>query len=153
LTPAQIDEIVYSEPDARARLILRIFYVAGLRTPELVALSGRHVFPDALMLPDRPVRIPTSLYRDIVQHRSDVDYVFSIQGRQVRRIVARAGQRVGLQLSPSMLRDAHAAHAIAHGCPLNVLQKTLGYRSLRSTSRHVRDRDADSSAFYLGGRS
>jgi len=64
----------------------------------------------------------------------------------VRRVAARANMR---GVSPHWLRHAHAAHALLHGAPPNVIQATLGHADLRTTSLYTRIVSGEGSASYL----
>ena len=70
---------------------------------------------------------------------------------QVLRIVRAAARRVGIraQVSPHWLRHAHASHALDRGCPIHLVQATLGHASVATTGRYLHARPTDSSARYL----
>jgi len=177
LTVAQVNQIVYGEPDARDRALLRTLYVAAPRVSELAALrrcdvqtgdAGEYLRFVGKGDKERYVRIPTSLYRDLILLGSrrydgsappaEAPIFFSrnldraISPRRVDEIVRDAGARVGVEISPHWLRHAHASHALDHGCPLHVLQATLGHASIRTTGIYAHARPSDSSSLYLEGR-
>lgn len=166
LPVSRVNELIYGETDARSRVILRVLYVSACRSDELTRLRWRDVQSgdagEYLRFRgkgdrERYVRIPTALYRDIIALQRDLpgpeECVFDLCNRSIRRVVARAGARCGLgKISPHWLRHAHASHALDHGCPLHVVQATLGHSSLRSTSVYAHARPTDSSALYLEGR-
>lgn len=58
---------------------------------------------------------------------------------QVRKIVGAAAQRAGIaaQVSPHRLRHAHASHALDWGCPIHLVQATLGHASVATTGRYL----------------
>jgi integrase/recombinase XerD len=70
---------------------------------------------------------------------------------QVLRIVQAAARRAGIraQVSPHWLRHAHASHALDQGCPIHLVQATLGHESVATTGRYLHARPTDSSARYL----
>lgn len=180
LTVADVNRLVYGEPDLRDRALLRTMYVAAPRVAELVALdladvqtSDRGEFLRFVGKggKERYVRIPTSLYADLIKLRSrfavddrETPLFFSrrweggkrqrLSARRVDEIVRAAGRRAQLhaEISPHWLRHAHASHAMDHGCPLHVLQSTLGHSSMQTTSIYAHARPDDSSALYLEGR-
>jgi len=47
-------------------------------------------------------------------------------------------------------RLAHASHALHRGAPAHLVQQTLGYQSLATTSRYTHARPDDSLGQYLG---
>jgi len=71
---------------------------------------------------------------------------------QVQRIVTKAARRAGIDkpVSPHWLRHAHASHALDRGCPVHLVQATLGHASVATTGRYLHARPEDSSARYLG---
>ena len=176
LTVAQVNQLVYGEPDLRDRALLRTLYVAAPRVSELSALrhgdvqtsdAGEYLRFVGKGEKERYVRIPTSLYRDLISlgyantppaespvffSRRTMNLKSSLSARRVDEIVRGAGKRLELDISPHWLRHAHASHALDHGCPLHVLQATLGHASMRTTSMYAHARPQDSSALYLEGR-
>ncbi|TET54579.1 MAG: hypothetical protein E3J64_01725, partial [Anaerolineales bacterium] len=48
------------------------------------------------------------------------------------------------------LRHAHASHALDRGCPIHLVQATLGHESVATTGGYLHARPTDSSARYLG---
>ncbi len=71
---------------------------------------------------------------------------------QVLRIVKRAAARAGVDVpvSPHWFRHAHASHALERGCPISLVQATLGHATVSTTGRYLHARPGDSSARYLG---
>lgn len=70
---------------------------------------------------------------------------------RVMRIVRAAGARAGIQVnvSPHWLRHAHASHALDRGCPIHLVQATLGHASVATTGGYLNVRPTDSSTRYL----
>ncbi len=56
----------------------------------------------------------------------------------IERIVRQAARRAGIaiRVSPKSLRQAHAAHALEHGTPLELVQANLGHASIATTARY-----------------
>lgn len=71
---------------------------------------------------------------------------------QVLRIVKKAASRAGVSvpISPHWFRHAHASHALERGCPISLVQATLGHTTVSTTGRYLHARPGDSSARYLG---
>jgi integrase/recombinase XerD len=74
-----------------------------------------------------------------------------LERSRVLRIVKDASQRPGIaaNVSTHWLRRAHVSHALDHGAPIDLVQATLGRRSVATTSRHLHARPGESSAGYL----
>lgn len=70
----------------------------------------------------------------------------------VNRIVKKAARVAGLGKAPSphWLRHACASHALDRGCPVHVLQASLGHTSLSATSRYVHVGGGEGASKYLG---
>jgi integrase/recombinase XerD len=157
------------EPRLRNKALLRLLYVAGLRESELCGLTWRDCQKrgDAGQVTvlgkggkTRTILVSPATWRELVALQGDAggdDPVFRSQknghldASQIRRIVAAAAQRAGLdaKVSPHWLRHAHASHALDRGAPAHLVQETLGHASLTTTSRYVHARPSDSSARYL----
>lgn len=170
LNESQVHTMIALEPNPRNRVLLRLLYASGVRVSEICGLKWRdlqereetgqitifgkggstriillsaetwgELMTLARGLPDDPVF--TS--RKGKGHLSPV---------QVHRIVKGASERAGIELSvsPHWLRHAHASHSLDRGCPVHLVQATLGHASLATTSRYVHARPDDSSARYLG---
>jgi integrase/recombinase XerD len=71
--------------------------------------------------------------------------------KQVFRIVRAAALRVGIDqdVSPHWLRHCHGSHAAERGVPLPLIARTLGHKSLATTSRYLHARPQDSSGLHL----
>jgi integrase/recombinase XerD len=155
----------------RDAALLRLIYSAGLRVSEACGLCWRDLTPrdDAGQInvlgkggKSRVILLPPAIWRRLLALRGrggPDDPVFcsrfggAIQPRWVERIVKEAARRARLPaaISPHYLRHAHASHALDRGCPVHVVQTTLGHASLTTTTRYTHVRPGDSSARYLAG--
>ena len=70
---------------------------------------------------------------------------------QVWRIVTGAADRAGISkdVSCHCFRHAHASHALDRGCPIHLVQATLGHSSVATTGKYLHARPTDSSGNYL----
>jgi site-specific recombinase XerD len=71
--------------------------------------------------------------------------------RGIFDVVRKAAKRAGITeaVSPHWLRHAHATHAVQRGCPLDVLQATLGHVCLTTTQTYIHSNPETSSALWL----
>lgn len=108
----------------------------------------------------RAVMLPPAIWGQLTALRgvaaADAPVFASRSGKplersRVLRIVKDASQRPGIaaNVSTHWLRRAHVSHALDHGAPIDLVQATLGRRSVATTSRHLHARPGESSAGYL----
>ncbi len=164
--------LALSEGHQRNHAILLLFYAGGLRASELCGLSWRdfrevedgeavlHILGKGSK--SRHVTLTASVWATVkaLKHDDDGldDAVFKSRkgGRhlscgQIWRIVKNAGLKAGLdrKMRPHILRHCNASHSLSRGCPLAVIQATLGHASLGTTSIYVHVARGESSGRYL----
>lgn len=170
LSEADVHAMLALEPGRRNQVLLRLLYIAGLRVSEIAALSWRDLQPrtDGGQVTvfgkgskTRVVLLPNAIWRALVRFRHgasmDAPVFPSRRGgghlhpSMVERIVAKAGQRAGVEgkVSPHWLRHSHATHALERGAPIHLVQATLGHASVATTGRYLHARPTDSSSKYL----
>jgi len=169
LAEGAIHKILALEPSRRNRALLRLLYAAGLRVSELSALTGQHLQErdeagQVTVLgkggKTRTVLLSAATWQELRGLSDDghsTSPVFrsrkggALSHSQVLRIVRAAARRAGIQapVSPHWLRHAHASHALERGCPIHLVQATLGHASVATTGRYLHARPTDSSALYL----
>lgn len=155
----------------RDRVLVRFLYFSGARLAEVCGLCWQHVQgrdggTAQVTLhgkggKTRHVLIPASVAAELAGLRKGADSdapVFATRsGRalhpgNVRSMLAVASKKAGLgRISPHWLRHAYASHALDAGCPIHVVQQSLGHASLATTSRYVHARPTDSAGMYLKG--
>ena len=171
LSPIQVNRMIALETSDRNRAILLLLYSAGLRVSELSGLKWRDIAPrgDRAQLTvfgkggkTRFVLIPTSVWielQTLVKGEVQPDaplFVSKKRGHltpaQIWVIVRAAAKKAGIKnnVSPHWLRHAYASHSLDRGCPLSLLQQSLGHSSAATTSRYLHARPDDSAGLYLG---
>jgi site-specific recombinase XerD len=171
LPEPQVHRLLALEPNSRNRVLLRLLYASGVRVSEICSLKWRDVQPrgEAGQITifgkggkTRSVLLSTDTWRELIGIRNDADSdipVFSsrkggghLHPSQAWRIVRAAAERCGVDMpvSPHWLRHAHASHALDRGCPIHLLQATLGHASVATTGKYLHARPDDSSSRYLG---
>lgn len=171
LTEPQVHRLLALESNSRNRVMLRLLYATGVRVSEICSLKWRDVKPrgEAGQVTifgkggkTRTVLLSTDTWRELISIQNEADsdtpVLTSRKGgghlhpSQVWRIVRSAAKRCGVDVpvSPHWLRHAHASHALDRGCPIHLLQATLGHASIATTGRYLHARPDDSSSRYLG---
>lgn len=169
LGETEVLRIISLEPNPRNRAILLTFYAGGFRVSEICSLKWRHlqerdnagqitVFGKGDKT--RTVLIPQSVWDTLMALQGDATAdapVFlsrkkgHLDESAVWRIVKKATKRAGIDkdVSCHWFRHAHASHALDRGCPIHLVQATLGHSSISTTGRYLHARPTDSSGNYL----
>jgi len=168
LSESEVHACIYAAPKGRDRAVLRFLYSTGCRNEELRRVRWEHLhYREARMAVQlfgkggrtRYVAVPLDLRTELegLRRANMSGFVFeSCGGKQlgekdVWRIVQRAARRAGItrQISPHCFRHSHASHALSRGADIQVVQKTLGHTSIRTTGDYLHIERGDSSAMYL----
>ncbi len=169
LPESNVLRLIEGEPKERNRLLLRFLYETGCRVSELCGVKWKHLqvrqgsgqvnlFGKGSRT--RAVLLTPELWSELQSFRGRAradDPVFSSKSgrhlapRNVYGIVSAAAKRVGIEekVSPHWLRHAHASHALQNGCPIHLIQATLGHASVATTGLYLHAQPQESSARYL----
>ena len=170
LSEAEVQRVIALEPNPRNRVLLTLLYASGGRVSEVCGLKWK----DAQERKDggqvtlfgkggktRAVLLSASTWTALQSIRgdgADDDPVFRsrvgqghLDASQLHRIVRAAARRAGVKanVSPHWFRHAHASHALDRGCPIHLVQATLGHASVATTGKYIHARPTESSAKYL----
>lgn len=166
---AAIYQMLAHEKDARNRALLRYLYATGCRVSEVWALRWQQIVPRVKGAQvtivgkgtkERVVLIPAKVYEELLalggRAVPERAVFLSRKGnplsvRRIQAIVVAAAARAGIRgnVSPHWLRHAHASHSLDRGCPISLVQQTLGHASIETTGRYLHARPGDSSGLYL----
>jgi integrase/recombinase XerD len=169
LDEAEVQALIDAGGNGRDRLILEVFYVAGVRVEELVTLCWKNCRPrreggqitvTGKGRKTRSVLLPAETWAALLNHRAgagDGEPVFKSRlGRRldessVLRMVKAAALRAGIQkpVSPHWLRHCHGSHALDGGAKIHVVQATMGHTSIATTSQYLHARPAESSSSFI----
>ncbi|MEZ5943958.1 MAG: tyrosine-type recombinase/integrase [Planctomycetaceae bacterium] len=169
ISETDVLRIISLEPQPRNRALLLTLYAGGFRVSEVCSLKWRHlqerdtagqitVFGKGGKT--RTVLMPQSVWEAVMKLRdSDSSEAPVFRSRKkghldesaVWRIVKKASERAGIDKNVSChwFRHAHASHALDRGCPIHLVQATLGHSSISTTGRYLHARPTDSSGNYL----
>jgi integrase/recombinase XerD len=169
LSEPEVQRMLALEAHPRNKAILFLLYAAGLRVSELCSAKWKDLAPreDGGQITvfgkgekTRAILLPISVWTMLQSLRgpaTDDQPIFKSRKRghlhpsQVWRIVKKAARRAGIQKAVSChwYRHAHASHALDRGCPISLVQQTLGHSSVATTGRYLHARPTDSSSQYL----
>ncbi len=169
LSEVDVLRIISLEPQPRNRAILLTLYAGGFRVSEICSIKWRHLQDrDAAGQitvfgkggKTRTVLMPQAVWEALLKLRdSDSSEAPVFRSRKkghldesaVWRIVSKASERAGIDKNVSChwFRHAHASHALDRGCPIHLVQATLGHSSISTTGRYLHARPTDSSGNYL----
>ena len=169
LAETEVLRIISLEPNPRNRAILLTLYAGGFRVSEVCSLKWRHLHErdNAGYITvfgkggkTRTVLMPQSVWealQNLEQNPSPEGPVFRSRKKghldesAVWRMVKKASKRAGIDKAVSChwFRHAHGSHALERGCPIHLVQATLGHASIATTGRYLHARPTDSSGNYL----
>lgn len=163
LTYSQVMEMIYTAESPLERAILRALYGTACRSEEFRQLKWTDfsqgsdgetylsIFGKGSKT--RSIRISQGLFDDFPKTS---DLVLATKtgkpwdASRLVKLVKRAGERIGMpDVSPHWFRHSHATHALERGCPVHIVQATLGHSSLATTENYIHARPNDSSGLYL----
>jgi integrase/recombinase XerD len=169
LSQLEVMTMIALEPSQRNKLLLQFLYITGARVSEISAIRWRDIKTNgergqATLFgkgsETRIVPIPSGLFQQLLSlkgEQSQDEPLFksrkhgALQPNQIREIVAIAGKRAGIEgnVSPHWLRHSHASHSLDRGAPIQLVQNTLGHKSVAVTTRYLHARPGDGSSLYL----
>jgi integrase/recombinase XerD len=170
LTEPEVQRIIGMESNERNQLLLRVLYASGIRVSELCNLKwddlqergaeGGQITILGKGEKTNIILIPNPLWNDLIRYRNNtasIEPVFKSRKKgklnpgHVDRLVRKAAHRAGIQkhVSPHWFRHSHASHALDHGCPIHIVQKTLNHTSVATTGKYLHARPSESSSKYL----
>lgn len=169
LSETDVLRIICLEPQPRNRAILLTLYAGGFRVSEICSLKWRHLqerdSTGQITVygkggKTRTVLMPQSVWEALMKLRdceSEETPVFRSRKKghldesAVWRIVRKASERAGIDKNVSChwFRHAHASHALDRGCPIHLVQASLGHASISTTGRYLHARPTDSSGNYI----
>jgi len=150
----------------RDRALLELLYGCGLRNAEACGLTDDDVRRDQGVLVVRGKGGKTRIVPYAPETLEAVDQWLAARGegartllttasgnpldtRDVRRLVAEAGARVGVAVHPHALRHAFATHLMNNGADVRAIQELLGHASITTTMRYTHVSEAHLKSVYL----
>lgn len=172
LSRAEVEAMMATLMSDRDRALLATAYETGARHTELRLLRAndiihrsdglwqlrfrgkgnktRHVMiSEALASALKGLLVTSSQFEPVF--RSYLGYAMG--ATTLRNIFQEAARKAGLnkRVTPHWFRHTHATHSLDGGCPLPVLQATLGHSSLSTTGIYLHVRPTQSSSQFTKG--
>lgn len=173
-----IDQMHLVAKNDRDKLIVHTLYYTSVRVSELISIKLSSFTPHATAgatltivgkgSSTRSLLTGRKLWREIRSYQQQRglgpdDYLFYPKGDPKRKIsrvmvwkiVKAISKKANIDLgfgrkpSPHWFRHASSMAAIENGAPINVVQQTLGHKSIETTGKYLRARPKKSSSDFL----
>jgi integrase/recombinase XerD len=161
LTVDEVRKLISVIPPTRKRdrLVFLLLYGAGLRVSELCNLKKTDVDLDRGLIvvrggkgaKDRIVPIPDELTQEIksyLETRDDESEYLLVEERRKNKdklstktvwyLLRKYGQKVGIKVTPHMLRHSFATHMLERGVDIRAIQELLGHSNLSTTQIYTK---------------
>jgi integrase/recombinase XerD len=159
----QVDAILAAANTTNLRdyLMIRVLWRTGVRVNELVNIRPRDIewnnqvvnITKAKRGKQRRVLLDedtVKMLSDYVLAQNIPEYrpIFGLTSRQIRYIVKKYGNMIGVNVHPHTLRHSFAIHLVRGGMDLRRLQLLLGHSSLNMTQIYLQFKDDDIREVY-----
>ena len=160
ISKGKIKEMLESVDNLKHLLIIKLFYSSGLRLQELIDLKRKDIDFERGILnvrkgkgaKDRVTIISESLKLDLLKYYSNnifnTEYVFEGRNgkytkKSVQKVLENIGKKIGIKVTPHILRHSFATHLLEQGTDLRYIQKLLGHSDVKTTEiyTHVSTKD------------
>jgi integrase/recombinase XerD len=159
----QVDAILEAAKIANLRdyLLIRVLWRTGVRVNELVNIKpgdiewGNQVVnvtkakrgkQRRVLLDEETLKMLSDYV--LAQKIGEERPIFDLTSRQIRYIVKRYGNTIGVDVHPHTLRHSFAIHLVRSGMDLRRLQLLLGHSSLNMTQIYLQFKDDDIHEVY-----
>lgn len=149
----------------RNHALLSLLYQTGMRVSEICGLKWRDIreTTDGAIVTvygkgskTRHITIPRDSLALLGSGEGDAPVFRSRKGGhlatvQVHRIIKTAAREAGIRegVSPHWFRHCAASHALDNGCPLHVVQQTLGHSTLAITGKYLHIKPGQSMSQFI----
>jgi len=160
ISKEKIKQMIDLTENLKHKLIIKLFYSSGLRLQELINLKRKDIDFERGILnvkkgkgnKDRVTLISEGLKLDLLKYYSNnvfkTERVFEGRNgtytkKSVQKVLDSAGRKVGIKVTPHMLRHSFATHLLEAGTDIRHIQKLLGHSDLKTTEiyTHVSTKD------------
>jgi integrase/recombinase XerD len=160
ISKEKIKQIIEITDNLKHKLIIKLLYSSGLRLQELIDLKRKDIDFERNLLnvkkgkgkKDRVTLISDFLKLDLLKYYSNnifkTEYVFEGRNgkytkKSVQKVLDQAGKKIGIKVTPHMLRHSFATHLLEQGTDIRYIQKLLGHSDLKTTEiyTHLSNKD------------
>lgn len=163
LTPRQLNKLLEAVPDTsrlvdcRDRALLEILYTTGLKVGQIVTLKRKYIDQikqEIIIDSQNHISIPplawSHLKKYLTKRTDEIDYLFvnldrankgkelSLSIRSVERIITKYGQKVGLTVSPQILRNTLAQNLKEQGATGSELKQSLRFQTKLGAENYLK---------------
>ncbi len=145
-----IDEIIFKSSNPRNRLLIELMARGGMRIGEVLEIKPADVEDRKIILHNPKsgrdaeiVFIPQKIANRLKEYIRDknissYEQIFKIKYAGARMVIKKAGNLIGVGLSPHDLRRHAATYASRAGTPIEVVSKViLRHSNLSTTQRYL----------------
>jgi len=146
LTPQDITRLLAAVRNPKHRLMAALLYSTGMRLAEVLQCQREDVQPNGTMQvkgKGGKERI-TICSKGLLTHIQKLPPGRLFSGRSgkysprsVQELLRKAGNSIGIHVTPHMLRHSFATHLLESGVNLRYVQALLGHKSLETTQRYL----------------
>ncbi|MFH1326709.1 MAG: site-specific tyrosine recombinase/integron integrase [archaeon] len=155
-----IKKMIEQTNNLKHKLIIELLYSSGIRLQELINLKRKDIDPERNIIyvrkgkgkKDRITLLSDSLKLDLLKYYGNnqfkTEYVF--EGRKgkytkksVQKVLDSLGKKIGIKVSPHMLRHSFATHLLDDGVDIRHIQKLLGHSDLSTTEIYTKVSNKD----------
>ncbi len=160
ISKEKIKQMIELTENLKHKIIIKLLYSSGLRLQELIDLKRKDIDFERGIInvkkgkgnKDRVTLISDALKLDLLKYYSNntfkTEYIFEGRNgkytkKSVQKFLEQAGKKVGIKVTPHMLRHSFATHLLEQGTDIRHIQKLLGHSDLKTTEiyTHVSTKD------------
>jgi len=160
ISKEKIKEMIELCENLKHRVMIKLLYSSGLRLQELIDLKRKDIDFERNTLhvkkgkgaKDRITIISENLKLDLLKYYSNYQFSseYFLEGRKgkytkksVQKVLDTFGKKVGIKVTPHMLRHSFATHLLESGTDIRHIQKLLGHSDLSTTEIYTKVSNKD----------